>query len=115
MRHLSNSLFVLCASLSMIVACGAPEEEDVTPPSESTAQVEQAIGMTPDCGPGGTLQSQTTWGTTCAKCTEVGGDGSWPPGAIGYKGSLYQRCCASGGSCGGWQLIRPVCSSCELN
>lgn len=115
MRRPSNLLFVLCASLGLMVACGSSEEEDVSSPSESTAQVEQGIGVTPACGVGGTLQSQTTWGATCAKCTEVGGDGSWTPGAFGRKGSLYQRCCNSEGSCGGWQLIRPVCSSCELN
>jgi hypothetical protein len=50
-----------------------------------------------------------------SSCTEVGGDGSWTPGAYGLKGSLYQRCCFSGGGCGAWQLIRPVCSACELN
>ena len=112
MRRLSNPLFVLYASLSLMVACGSSEEENVSPPSESTAQVEQGIGVTPDCGLGGTLQSQTTWSATCAKCTEVGGDGSWTPGDFGRKGSLHERCCDSDGNCGGWKLIRPVCSSC---
>jgi|GEM_PF-4394003 len=115
MRRLSNPLFVMCVSLGLMVACGPSEMEDVSVPGESAAQVEQGIGTTPNCGPGGSLQEQTTWTATCAKCTEVGGDGSWTPGAVGRKGSLYQRCCFSWGECGGWQLIRPVCSACELN
>ena len=93
----------------------ASEEEDVSSLNESTAQVEQGIGFIPDCGLGGTLQSQTTWSATCAKCTEVGGDGSWTPGTFGRKGNLYVQCCDSNGDCGGWKLIRPVCSFCELN
>lgn len=87
----------------------------MSPPSESVAQVEQDIGFTPDCGFDGTLQSQTIWSAPCAKCTVVGGDGSFTPGAFGRKGNLHERCCYNEGGCGGWKLICLVCRPHELS
>ena len=113
MRSLKTSLFALSLSLGLM-ACGPSEEVGASLPPEAASQVEQGIGSTPDCGLGGTLQSQTLWGATCGACTEVGGDGSWPSGAWGRKGTLQQRCCSDSG-CTGWKTIRPVCGYCELN
>jgi hypothetical protein len=108
-----RSLAVVSFSLAALTACGpASDEAELTPAPAEAAQVEQEIGSTPDCSLNGYLQEQVTWKATCGACSEVGGDGSWPNGSYGRGGSLYQRCCTDSGTCGGWKLIRPVCTTC---
>ncbi|QSQ23792.1 hypothetical protein JY651_02065 [Pyxidicoccus parkwayensis] len=111
MRSMMRSLIVASFSLVAMTACGPASESDVAEAPGEASQVEQEIGTTPDCG-SGSLQEQVTWKLTCGACSEVGGDGSWNNGDYGRGGSLYQRCCTSGGTCGGWKLIRPVCTTC---
>lgn len=111
MRSMMRSLVLASFSLAALSACGPASEADVVAAPAEAAQVEQEIGSTPNCPINGYLQEQVTWNATCGACSEVGGDGSWPNGAYGRGGSLYQRCCTESG-CGGWKLIRPVCTTC---
>lgn len=111
MRSMMRSLVLVGFSLAAVTACGPASEAEVPPSPEESTQVEQEIGSTPNCTIDGYLQEQVTWKATCGACSEVGGDGSWNNGDYGRGGSLYQRCCSESG-CGGWKLIRPVCTTC---
>jgi hypothetical protein len=107
-----RSLVLVSFSLAAMTACGPSSEADVAQAPDEATQVEQEVGSTPNCGSGGYLQEQVIWKPACGACSEVGGDGSWNNGDYGLGGSLYQRCCSSSGTCGGWKLIRPVCTIC---
>ncbi|MGE6759433.1 hypothetical protein ACQKGO_15535 [Corallococcus interemptor] len=110
MRNMIRALVLTTFSVGLLSACGPASEQEAAPADE-TAQVEQGIGKTPSCAVGEYVADRYVWSSTCAACREVGGDGSWPAGAYGRGGTLYQTCCGDNG-CGSWQVIRPVCTSC---
>lgn len=112
MRNMMRSWVLVSFSLAAVTACGPALEAEVEQAPGEATQVEQEIGVIPDCGSNGYLQQQVTWKPACGACTEVGGDGSWNNGDYGLGGSLYVRCCYESGTCGGWKLIRPVCTTC---
>ncbi|MCP3100210.1 hypothetical protein LZ198_15160 [Myxococcus sp. K15C18031901] len=111
MRNMIRTLVLMSLSVGVLSACGPSAEPEATPPAAESTQVEQGIGVTPNCPIDGYLDEMVEWGSTCAACREVGGDGSWVNGSYGRAGTLYKRCC-TGSSCDSWHLIRPVCTSC---
>ncbi|WP_375760318.1 hypothetical protein [Corallococcus exercitus] len=111
MRNMIRALVLTTFSVGLLSACGPASELDASPSDGEASQVEQGIGKTPDCAIGEYLAEQVNWSSTCAACSEVGGDGSWQNGARGLSGSLYQTCCGDNG-CGTWKYIRPVCTHC---
>jgi hypothetical protein len=114
MQRKMSVLIAACLSL-VVVACGQGESQQEVMTSEPMAQVEQDIGTTPYCPSSSTttgyIEGNTVWSATCGGCTYSG--------AVGRKGSYYERCCirdnVNGGvTCGSWKLIKSVCSSCAL-
>lgn len=105
MHRKMRLLFAACVALGLS-ACGPSDVSDEPLMSEDPAQVEQEIGKTPSCNVGGYITSKTEY-TTCGQCT-------YPTTTYGLRGSFYQRCCYSNGTCGSWVYIKPVCGVCEL-
>ncbi|MBN8231796.1 hypothetical protein JYK02_30220 [Corallococcus macrosporus] len=111
MRNMIRALVLTTFSVGFLSACGPASEQDASQPAGEASQVEQGIGKTPRCAVGEYVADQVIWSSTCAACSEVGGDGSWTNGTYGRGGTLYQTCCGDNG-CGSWQVIRPVCTHC---
>lgn len=105
MKRMFTIALIAVSSCFAFAACAPPDEssdEESTTEAETIGEVQEAIGVSPNCQSPTVLMGKYVARTACGTCPD------------GLKSDYYEACLGPGVSNPQWKLIRAnVCTPCD--